>query len=268
MNLAETRIALRPRGLGEIMDLGLRFDHAIGGRLYRRLALVLLLPAYLLCLALRFWVDLPWEQVWLVAAGLVLCTQGAFTIAASRLLVAPDVRVTEVLGRFLRRLPSYLVSSVLALLVLGLGWTFFYFLVTAYFATTSTTHYHEASLVEEAGPLAALSRSRALARHNGMRVFGLQVLRVAALVGFVVVFELVFSVGLVEFGLQLGRPFGRLEWGGSPFALAGLFAGVPYYATTRFLHYIDTRTRQDGWDVQVRCMSIAAADEAEREVAA
>lgn len=267
MNLAATRIVLRPRGLGELMDLGLRFDHSLARPVYRRLALILLLPSWLLCVGLRFAADLPWETVWAVAIGLVLLTQGAFTIAASRLLVADDVRVSEVLLRYLKRLPSYAVASTLAAIIVGLGWMFFYFIVTAYFATTTTAHYHEASLVEEAGPIDALGRSRALARGHSMRVFGLQLLRVAALAGFVLVFELVLSVGLVDFGLQLGRPFGRLEWGGSPFALAGLFVGVPYFATTRFLHYIDTRTRQDGWDVQVRCLTIAAAAEEEEAAA-
>ena len=31
-------------------------------------------------------------------------------------------------------------------------------------------------------------------------------------------------------------------------------------ATARFLAYIDGRTRQDGWDIQLRFMAIAAAN--------
>ena len=33
------------------------------------------------------------------------------------------------------------------------------------------------------------------------------------------------------------------------------------FATARFLAYIDGRTRQDGWDIQLRFMAIAAASE-------
>ena len=65
--------------------------------------------------------------------------------------------------------------------------------------------------------------------------------------------------------LQLGQPFGSL-WpnGGSLYAIFGLFASIPLCATTRFLAYIDARTRRDGWDIQVRFMAIQA--EAEQSI--
>jgi hypothetical protein len=71
--------------------------------------------------------------------------------------------------------------------------------------------------------------------------------------------------GVVEFVLQLGKPFGSL-WpdGGSLYAIFGLLACVPLCATTRFLAYIDARTRRDGWDIQVRFMAIQA--EAEQSI--
>ena len=43
-------------------------------------------------------------------------------------------------------------------------------------------------------------------------------------------------------------------------AVIGFFAALPLVATARFLSYIDGRTRQDGWDIQLRFMSIAAAE--------
>jgi len=47
-----------------------------------------------------------------------------------------------------------------------------------------------------------------------------------------------------------------LSDGGSYPALAGFLLSVPWAATSRFLSYIDGRTRQDAWDVQVRIMAL------------
>jgi hypothetical protein len=38
--------------------------------------------------------------------------------------------------------------------------------------------------------------------------------------------------------------------------LLGLFASVPWVSALRFLTYIDTRTRRDGWDIQVRFLAL------------
>jgi hypothetical protein len=55
--------------------------------------------------------------------------------------------------------------------------------------------------------------------------------------------------------------------GGSTFALAGFFASIPYVASTRFLGYVDRRTRREGWDIQVRFAALAQREGAD-EVAA
>jgi hypothetical protein len=63
----------------------------------------------------------------------------------------------------------------------------------------------------------------------------------------------VLGQSLVEFVLQLGRPMGALfQEGGSTYALAGFFLSIPYVSSTRFLAYVDSRTRREGWDIQVR----------------
>ena len=41
--------------------------------------------------------------------------------------------------------------------------------------------------------------------------------------------------------------------------LLGLHLSIPLVATTRFLAYIDNRTRRDGWDIQVRFLAIRRA---------
>jgi hypothetical protein len=64
--------------------------------------------------------------------------------------------------------------------------------------------------------------------------------------------------GLVEFVLQLGRPVGSLfHDGGSTYALFGYFLSVPYVSSARFLGYVDSRTRREGWDIQVRFAALA-----------
>ena len=69
---------------------------------------------------------------------------------------------------------------------------------------------------------------------------------------------------LFDFVLQVGKPFGSLiDEGGSASSLLGLFLAVPYWATARFLLYVDLRTRRDGWDVQVRFMALASQAEPE-----
>ena len=68
---------------------------------------------------------------------------------------------------------------------------------------------------------------------------------------------------------QAGKPFGSmLEDHGSPFALLGFLLSVPVVATARFLSYIDTRTRADGWDIQVRFLGIASKETNDRRLAA
>ena len=66
-----------------------------------------------------------------------------------------------------------------------------------------------------------------------------------------------------------GKPFSKLfDKGVTPFALAGLFLAAPFTATARFLHYIDTRTRADGWDIQVKFMALVAEHEANKALKA
>ena len=76
------------------------------------------------------------------------------------------------------------------------------------------------------------------------------------------------GMGVVYRGerMQLGRPVGSLfDNGGSTYALLGYFLSVPYVASARFLGYVDSRTRREGWDIQVRFAALlqrAATEEA------
>lgn len=257
MNLEGARVTLRPRTQSEIFDLAFRFCAALALPLYLRLGALVLLPCLLACGLVHALSDGAWPLVWTCAVLLAALVQGVFTIAASRLLFEARPRAPGIILHALRRAPALLGALLLHGLLLGVG---SFVVIGALFVWVWHTFLYEAVLLEQQGPVAALRRASALVKHK----FG------AALVtctgGAVVVVLGVVSAelllgSLVEWVLQLGRPFGTL-WrdGGSPYALIGLFAALPLVATARFLGYIDGRTRQDGWDIQLRFMSIAAAD--------
>jgi hypothetical protein len=268
MDLKACRVVLRPRSTAELFDLGLRFAYGHAAPVYRRLAWWLLVPAWSGLVTLRFGLGLDWAWVWGAALGTTMLLEGVFTIAASKLMFAGTVRVGDVLLEYLRRLPSYLVTLVLSWMVLALGWALFFLVVPVFWAAARVAHVHEASLLERAGPFEALTRAGRLVSRDMMATAWLQTLMVLHMIGFVLVFEAIGNTGIVDFVLQLGAPLGKLEWGGSAFALLGLLAAVPYTATVRFLAYIDRRTRSDGWDVQVECMAIANEDAQRDEEAA
>jgi len=268
MNLGASAIVLRPRPLSEILDLACRLSCSIALGLYLRLAAVVLLPCLVLCLALRQGLRWGWPAVWTVALSLGVIGQGVFTVAVGRVLFSETLTARTVLALYGRRLGSYLgmlflsrlllaAAALPMLLGLPLAWPRLFFV-------------HEASLLEAAGPMEAMRRSSRFAAGNLGGVFGALLAMLVAQAGFVITAEFLGD-GLVHDVLQLGRPFGALfRDGGSAYALAGFFLSVPYFATARFLHYIDSRTRSDGWDVQLRFMAIAARDAAahrEREPA-
>ncbi len=257
MNLEGARVVLRPRTQSEIFDLAFRFCATLALGLYLRLALVVLLPCLLLCGYIYSLTDGDWLVTWSVAYMCAALVQGVFTIAASRLLFEARPRARGVLLHALRRLPALLGALLLHAILLTLG---AFVLIGAMFVWVWHTFMYEAVLLEHQGPLAALSRASALVKHKfGSALVTCTGSAVVVALGIVCAEALLGSV--VEWVLQLGKPFGDL-WTdhGSAYALIGFFAALPLVATARFLSYIDGRTRQDGWDIQLRFMSIAAAD--------
>ncbi len=266
MNLGASAIVLRPRSLAEILDLACRLSCGLALGLYLRLAAVVLLPCLVACLALRYAAGWSWPVVWIVAVGLGAITQGAFTVAVGRLLFSEALTTRGVLRLFSRRLGTYLAALALSRALLALAALPFFLGLP--FVWPRVLVVHEASLLEGAGPSDAISRA-------GRFIAGRGTSALAALVAFVVVqagltaAAEILGQGLVDELLQLGTPFGSVVAdGGSAFALAGFFLSVPYLATARFLYYLDSRTRSDGWDVQVRFMAIAAQASAQGRQAA
>ena len=162
-----------------------------------------------------------------------------------------------VLRRVLRRLPALAVARLLTTLIHALALSF---VLLALYTGSVFLVVPEAVLLEGAGPFAAIARSGRALRGRVLAGVGMLLALVllpgaGALAG-----ELVGSTE-VSMVLQLGEPFGSLfRNGGTPWALAGLFATVPLVAAARFLFYIDLRTRKEGWDIQLRFMEIARAE--------
>ncbi len=56
--------------------------------------------------------------------------------------------------------------------------------------------------------------------------------------------------------LQIDFDVGSWDAGGSLWMLIGAHAAIPWVAATRYLMYIDGRTRRDGWDLQLRLQAV------------
>lgn len=258
MNLEGARIVLRTRTPSEIFDLAVRFCASLAMPLYLRLGAIVLLPCMLATGAAHYTYEGEWAITWTIACVLAAFAQSVFTVAASRLLFDPKPRIGAILLHSLRRLPALLGALILHGLLLVLGSLI---IVGGMFVWVWHTFLYEAVLLEQQGSAAAIGRASALIK----RKFGsglLVCIGSAAIVLLFVACAEALGQGLVDFVLQLGKPFGEFDpedQPGTPFMVIGFFAALPLVATARFLSYIDGRTRQDGWDIQLRFMSVAAA---------
>ncbi|MBN2573885.1 MAG: hypothetical protein JXP73_04905 [Deltaproteobacteria bacterium] len=265
MNLLEARVALRPRSTSDVIDLAGPFCVA-NHRLFLPLALWVSAAGGLLVLACRVGAKWPWSWVWLLVAAYLLLGSGVYTVAAGEVLFreAAQVRVSRVLGRFVRRFPAYLATRLVQLVVLGLCAVAVVplpiFAARLFFSP-------EAVLLESAGPLAALARSSRLVLYRGVPGFGLALASLAAPFVFAIAADLLGNT-LVDLIFQMGRPFGSL-WsdGGSAYAVAGALLSAPFVAGAGFLGYVDLRTRKEGWDIQLRLLALADSEAGKRRIA-
>jgi hypothetical protein len=262
VNLDAATIVLRPRGVGEVVDLSVRFCMGPAMGSYLRLGGWVLAPSYAACLALHFVVGWRWSAVWLLAAILSVVLQAPFTIAVSRILFSESVTPAQVLRVLWNHGRPYV--GALGLL---LGFTLIASptLVLVPWAYGRLLFLDEVALLEGVSK-GQLARCRQLTTGRSA-LFGFLLALWAGRLGCVFVAELL-GHAIVDDILQLGQPFGTLfEDGGSPYALLGFFVSIPFAATACFLQYIDTRTRSDGWDIQLRFIAITSREVAARRVA-
>ena len=265
MNLLDSRVVLRLRTVPDVLDLAYVYCTK-NQRTYQKLAAILLVPCLAICLVARYLLGWHWGFVWLCAVVLGGVAQGAFTLAAGQLLFSKEAPLRPLLGRYFRRLPSYLAALFITRLLIAVGALPFFLLVPS--AWVRVVFVHEVSLLETASAGEAFARSGRFVKRQAGAVIGLLVCLLLSHAGFVLVVE-ALGKGLVEFVLQLGRPFGSLlDDGGSVYALSGFFLAIPYVASARFLKYTDIRTRKEGWDIQLRFKAIEATGEAGPRAAA
>lgn len=258
MNLSESAVVLRPRSVAEVFDLSLRVTFHLAFAMYARLAAFTLLPVFAIVCALFYAAKLDAPTTWGVAIGLAVWLDAPFTIAASRLMFREEPKTKETLSRFAKRAFSYSFALLyktflLALAALPLFIPLLAIGPRAIFVT-------EASVLEQATAFESYSRSKRLVQARSGDALGAFFAWFVARLAFVVGAEALCQ-GIVVDIFQMRPPFGRLvEDGFTPFALAGLLISTPFIATARFLQYVDTRTRSDGWDIQVRFMAILARE--------
>ncbi|MDI1429396.1 hypothetical protein [Polyangium sorediatum] len=266
MNLGDAAIVLRPRSLTEVMDLAFRLCFSLAFSLYARLTLVAIVPLLAGCLALRYALDASWLLVWLAAFLTVPFVEALFTVAVSQIIFSPSITPRTVFALFRKRLGALLGSFVLRIVGLVIGVVTFLLLLP--FVGIRLLLLDEACMLEGLSGMRAYERAQRLVASRTGDAFLVLLMLLGARFGGVLTAELLFD-GLVNDLLQFGRPLGWFfHDGGSLAALAGFFLAVPFVSTARFLYYIDTRTREDGWDIQLRFTAIRARAAQERRRAA
>ena len=259
MNLFAARVSLRARSLTEVLDLAAPFCLQ-NARLLAALSLIMLLPVAAVIAGLRLGLGWSWPAVWAAGFGLACLAEGAFTVALGEALFRrpDDLRAAPAVARFVRRLPALAAVHLTRLVVLGLCAT----LVLPVFLEGPRWLFPvEAVLLENAPVSQAVRRSRSLGQRRTGFCLGLAAALLVLPAAAVVLVDLVGGQ-LLSSVFQLGQPLGSLfDDGGSGFAVLGLLLSVPLSAATRFLGYIDLRTRSEGWDIQLRFAAWAERDQ-------
>lgn len=252
MNVLQTKVALRERTLAEVFDLSFRFVIVRGGRRYLQLWLIACAPLLAACVWLRR-TGADWGAVWSLAVGGFVIAQIPFTLSASRLLLADELRVKDMVKAWLPRIPGQLLMHAVALVLLVAS---AFIIVPLPILAARFVYLPEISLLEGSGLIRAYERGTRLAKNRLAQAIETSFLLLAVWAAFVLGAEVTGSAVQVDL-LSFPPPSDALSGGGSWFSLFGFFAAVPFIATARFLSYIDGRTRREAWDVQLRFTELA-----------
>jgi hypothetical protein len=252
MNVLQTKVVLRERTLAEVFDLAFRFTIVRGGRRYLRLWLVSCAPLLAGCIWLRS-AGADWFSVWSAAVAGFVAAQIPFTLSASRLLLADELSLKDVIKAWLPRVPGQLFLHAVSLVLLGVAALV---IVPLPFLAARFVYLPEISLLEGSSLLRAYERGARLAKSRLPQALETSFLLLSVWAAFVLAAEVTGNAIEVDL-LSLPAPTDTLSSGGSWFSLFGFFAAVPFIATARFLSYIDGRTRREAWDVQLRFTELA-----------
>jgi hypothetical protein len=252
MNVLQTKVALRERTLAEVFDLAFRFAIVRGGRRYLQLWLLSCAPLLAGCIWLRR-TGADWFSVWAAAVAGFVIAQVPFTLSASRLLLADELSVKEVVKAWLPRIPGQLFLHAVSLALLGVAALV---IVPLPILAARFVYLPEISLLEGSSLVRAYERGARLAKSRLAHAIETCFLLLSVWAAFILGAE-VTGNAVVEDLLSFPPLSDALSGGGSWFSLFGFFAAVPFIATARFLSYIDGRTRREAWDVQLRFTELA-----------
>lgn len=257
MNPNLCHVVLRERDPLDVLDLTFAFVR-VRWRPLGRLFAAYVLPVVLL-IAPLVWVTGGHPAWFGVAIALGPLLQAPFTNLAGRLLFTEDSAIAPCFADWGAQLPTWVATRIALLGCWGvIGFTC---LLGAPFLLPAVVFLPETVLLERCDARRALRRAARLA--GGQLVRG--------------VFTAGAQWGLVLYGLLAGEVLGwffvseLFPTGGGPAlldgvasisAVAGVIAVQPLIAVYRLMLYVDVRTREEGWDLQVELRALRLVEEA------
>lgn len=258
----DPKIVLRPRSLDETFDLSFAYLRTYL-RDFRALFALQLALGLGLALLLRHGLQAEWAMVWVAVLVLAPLTEKAVLVFGGDHLFGNAPRLRVAIARVARRGGPVLLGSLLAPLPLlplllrgfddeaAIG---FAVMVSMFwpFLLAWLIYFSSAYLLEHLDLGAALRRSSRLVSFRFGRALTFVVVGFHVRIMFLVATESLVRF-LVSFVLQLGEPMDQLlTHGGSYAAVVAYLMASPMIALARMFDYVDTRTRLEGWDLQVR----------------
>ena len=247
----QMRVVLRDRSLTDVLDLTFRFMSKHFW-LHLKVALVVLVPAYALCVWLG--AEVNWAVGWTAALLLGSLAQGPFTMLASKLVFQEHATAREALFSALHAFPRLALArffQALSLLVSAL-----LCVVPIFFTGPLFLFLPEIVLLEGVGFSQGASRARALALNHTGNAFSAWMLLTIARMGSVLAIGDVAGRQLVQTMLSVSPPESMFTSGGNYLAMAGFWIFVPFCADARFFIYLNLRTKVEGWDIQARFLAL------------
>jgi hypothetical protein len=257
---------LRPRSASELVDAAVRLFRQHFGS-YVLIAAVAAIPglvANALALAAADWgSDLaalatqdPFAGqqlgITLLSLATYLVAEGLYVRLTADAYEGGRPALGDVVRRVVPRVPAVLVGQVLRFVAVGLG--LLALVVPGVIVLVRYAVAAQASVLEEAGPVAGLARSWSLTKGNTLRVLG--GIGLAWLLLFVVIFGLQMIGGII--GMLIGGQTAVLLVMLVLNALGGVLV-YPLIPIVSTLMYYDLRIRREGLDLELMADDLAAA---------
>jgi hypothetical protein len=251
INVAEARVALRERGLWDVLDVALRFFVA-NARAYFWPSFFCVVPSAVISTLVGAWQGPTWG--WLTAFGLSLFAATPVTVLTSRLVFDARPKMSEVLTISIGKNLALLPLRIVQLFLVALG-TVFMVIPGVWLAVLFFTA-PEIMVAESSGPMATISRAQRIvgAAFGDMALISMVVLAGRGVA--VLVLDIAGRALLTDL-LQVSAPPPIWESYGGAISYTAFFLILPLEAVARFFSYLNVRTKTEGWDIQARFLEIA-----------